>query len=41
LRRSVTGCAGSAMIFMMIAWADDAVCGGSPASISYSTLPSE
>jgi len=34
LRRSVTGCAGSAMIFMMICCAEPPVCGGSPASIS-------
>ena len=40
-RRTVTGCAVSVMIFMITACADDAVNGGSPASISYSTLASE
>ena len=34
LRSSVTRCAGSAMIFMMICCAEDPVCGGSPVSIS-------
>jgi hypothetical protein len=37
----VTAGTGSAMTFMMICYADDPVCGGSPASISYSTLPNE
>ena len=30
----VTGCAGSAMIFMMIACAEPPLCGGSPVNIS-------
>ncbi len=33
-RNSVTGCTSSATIFITIACADDAVCGGSPANIS-------
>ena len=41
LRSCVTNCAGSAMNFMMIACAERPLCGGSPASISYSTLASE
>ncbi len=40
-RTFVTGSAGSVTIFMMIACADPPVCGGSPVSISYSTLPRE
>jgi hypothetical protein len=40
-RRSVTGRAWSVTIFITIAWADAPVCGGSPASISYSMQPSE
>ena len=38
---SVTGRGVSVTIFMMIAWADAPVCGGSPDNISYSTLASE
>ncbi len=34
LRNAVTGCTGSAMIFMMICCAELPVCGGSPASVS-------
>ena len=37
----VTGAAGSVTIFMMMAWADPPMCGGSPVSISYITTPSE
>src|SRR5689334_2707819 len=40
-RRSFTGRAGSVMIFMITACAELATCGGSPASISYSTAPNE
>ena len=40
-RNSLTGCASSVTIFMMIAWGDAPVCGGSPVSISYNTLPRE
>ncbi len=40
-RSSVTGVACSVTIFMMICCAEPPVCGGSPVSISYSTLPSE
>ena len=39
--RVVTGAAGSVMIFMMICCAEPPMCGGSPASISYSTDASE
>ena len=41
LRSSVTSWASSATIFMMICCAEPPLCGGSPASISYSTLASE
>ncbi len=41
LRTSATGRATSAMIFTMICCAEEPVCGGSPASISYSMLASE
>jgi hypothetical protein len=41
LRNSVTGRATSVTIFMMIACAEPPMCGGSPVSISYNTLPSE
>ncbi len=40
-RYSVSGRASSVTIFMMIACADDPVCGGSPVNISYSTHPNE
>ena len=40
-RSLVTGAAGSVTICMMICWADDPVCGGSPVNISYKTLPNE
>ncbi len=40
-RIAVTGCADSAMIFMMICCADPPMCGGWPASISYRTEASE
>jgi hypothetical protein len=41
LRYCVTGAACSVMIFMMICCAEPPMCGGWPASISYSTLASE
>ena len=41
LRTSATGRASSAMIFTTICCAELPVCGGSPVSISYSTLASE
>ena len=41
LRYFVTDSAGAVMIFMMTCCALDPVCGGSPVSISYSTLPIE
>ena len=37
----MTGAASSVTIFMMICWAEEPMCGGSPVSISYSTLASE
>ncbi len=40
-RSSVTGRAASVTIFMMICCAEFPMCGGSPVSISYSTLASE
>ena len=40
-RTFMTGGTSSVTIFMMIACAEDPVCGGSPVSISYSTQPNE